>query len=274
MEISDFSSATHTVIISDLHLADAEPPHPRNPLWKRFKRKKYFIDRSFKELLEAIMKEASGPIELILNGDIFDFDSVMEIPPKKRPFRVTWLEKKTGLNSEELKSRYKMSVILRDHSVWTDALREFVVAGNRVVFLIGNHDMELHWPGVQEDILHTLDLPHDKRGNVRFCEWFYISNKDTLIEHGNQYDAYCVCSNPIHPLIRKGFGVFVRLPFGNLAGRYMVNRMGLINPHVESNYIMGLGQWMVFFFKYMLRVQPLIAWTWFWSSGVTLFVSI
>lgn len=274
MEIADFSAATDTIIISDLHLADAEPPHPRNPLWKRFKRKKYFIDRSFKDFLEEIQKKTPNKIELILNGDIFDFDSVTEIPPKKRPFRVNWLEKKCGLNSEEQKSRYKISVILRDHDVWVDALRGFLLNGNRVIFVIGNHDMELHWPGVQEDILHTLDVPHEFRQNVRFCEWFYISNKDTLIEHGNQYDAYCVCSNPVHPLVREGFGVFVRLPFGNLAGRYMVNNMGLINPHVESNYIMGLGQWLVFFFKYFIRVQPQIAWTWFWTAGVTLFLSI
>lgn len=274
MEKSDFHQADHTVIISDLHLADAEPPHPRNPLWKRFKRKKYFTDRSFKNFLDEVQKNAQAPVELILNGDIFDFDSVTEIPKKKRPFRVTWLEKERGLNSEENKSRYKISVILRDHDVWVDALRGFVLNGNRVIFVIGNHDMELHWPGVQEDILHTLDLPQEFRTQVRFCEWFYVSNKDTLIEHGNQYDAYCVCNNPIHPLIRKGFKVYVRLPFGNLAGRYMVNGMGLINPHVESNYIMGLGQWLGFFFKYMIRVQPFIAFTWLWSAAVTLFLSI
>ena len=118
--------------------------------------------------------------------------------------------------------------------VWVQALRDFIKLGNSVVFVIGNHDIELHWPLVQKQILKSLNLNEDEQARVRFCEWFYISNEDTAIEHGNQYDDYCVTINPIHPLIRGKKKVFVRLPFGNITGRYMVNGMGLFNPHAES----------------------------------------
>src|SRR5581483_4823995 len=122
--------AQNTIILSDIHLADAEPPHPRNPLWKRFKRPKHFIDQSFKEFLEYMQKTApASSLELVLNGDIFDFDSVMSMP--ERPdFHVTWLERARGLAAEEPKSRYKIQVILQDHSVWLEAIRSFVMAGN------------------------------------------------------------------------------------------------------------------------------------------------
>ena len=270
-------ASVNTIIVSDLHLCDAEPPHPRNPLWKRFKRPRHFVDRSFSDFLEHVQRklirnDGAVPIELVLNGDIFDFDSVMQAPGH---FEATWLEKKRGLASEEEKSRYKLSVILRDHAVWLSAVREFVMNGNRLVFVIGNHDMELHWPSVQQDFLRALDLPKDRVEAVRFCEWFYISNEDTLIEHGNQYDAYCLASNPIHPLIRKGSKVYVRLPFGNLAGKYMLNGMGLMNPHVDSSFIKSsFKEYFVFYYRYMMRTQPLLFWTWLWSAFVTLLYSL
>lgn len=272
---TQFQRAEHTIVLSDMHITEAEPVHPGNPLWKRYKRPKLFIDRTFSRLMELLRERTKpGSSELILNGDIFDFDSVLSIPPDP-PFRVSWLERKRGLLSEEQKSVFKMQTILEHHPVWVEALRNWVLANNRLIFVIGNHDMELHWPSVQQAVINRLDLPEELRENVRFCEWFYISNGDTLIEHGNQYDSYSLCSNPIHPLIKKGSRIYVRLPFGNLAGKFMVNGMGLFNPHIEASFIKdSLKEYLVFFFKYMVRVQPLIVWTWFWGAMVTLVYSV
>jgi UDP-2,3-diacylglucosamine pyrophosphatase LpxH len=270
---TESSSNLHTVVVSDLHLTNAEPPHPEHALWKKFKHREYFIDESFKRFLEYLCENCDGPIELILNGDIFDFDSVLKLPPRGT-FRTTWLEKRRGLKAEEHKSRFKIGVIMEDHSVWMDALREFVLKGNKLVFIVGNHDMELHWPMVREDIWIHLNLPDTFRSDVKFCEWFYVSNQDTLIEHGNQYDAYCMCSDPIHPLIKKGRRIYVRLPFGNLAGIYMLNGMGLLNPHADNSFIKPFHEHVIFFYKYMLKVQPFILFTWFWGAFTTLIVSV
>ncbi len=275
--MTDFSRAAYTVIVSDIHLADAEPPHRYNPLWKRFKRPKFFIDSQFKTFLEHIDRSCEGPVELVLNGDIFDFDSVMSLPPPPLPheLRYHWLERIRGLSSEEAKSRFKLRIILTDHGVWRDALKEFVLKGHRLVFVIGNHDIELQWPSVREDLMTMLGLPEEARARVRFCEWFYISGGDTLIEHGNQYDNYSACVNPINPLIKKGFKIKVRTPFGNLAGRIMLNGMGLMNPHVDSSYIKGsLAEYLAFYFKYVVRTQPLLMYTWFWSALATLSYSV
>lgn len=281
---ADFTQAIHTLVVSDIHLADAEPAHPRNPLWKRFKRRKYFVDSSFKAFIEAMQERASceGGTELVFNGDIFDFDSVMTLPnPDEMAewpgwlHKFSWLERKRGLAAEEHKSRFKLKVILNDHALFVDAVRSFILKGNRVVFVIGNHDIELQWPSVRHDLVKRLDLPEVFEDHVRFCEWFYISNSDTLIEHGNQYDSYCLSSNPINPLIKKGRRVYVRIPFGNLAGKYMLNGMGLFNPHADSSFIRSsIWEYAVFYFRYVLRVQPLLAWTWFWSAMVTLIYSV
>ncbi len=273
MDRRDSDRALHTVVLSDVHLADAEIPPPDNPLWKRFKHPDLFVDGGLERLLEDLQDRIDGSIELVLNGDLFDFDSVMAMP-EEPPFHVSWLEKRRGLNAEEPKSRFKIQRILEDHPVFVRALRAFILNGHRVVFVIGNHDIELHWPSVRREILVHLDLPGPLRKRVTFTEWFYISEEDTLIEHGSQYDAYCICPTPVFPFIRKGSKRSVRLPFGNLAGRYMTNGMGLFNPHVESSFIMSWSEYLRFFFKYLIRTQPLLLWTWLWGATMTLLVSI
>lgn len=268
-----FLNAKYTAIISDIHLTEAEPEHPPGNLWKKFKSREFFFDDTLSDFLEYIQEQSENEkTELILNGDVFDFDAVMSYPDDA-PFRITWLEKIRGLFPEEAKASYKMHKILSDHPVFVEALRKFIKKGNVVVIIIGNHDLELHYHQVQNDLIYALNLTKQEQTRVRFCEWFYISNKDTLVEHGNQYDPYCLCQNPIHPLIQKFNRVEIRLPFGDLAGRYMTNGMGFFNPHVDSNFIMSFGDYIKFFTKYLVRTQPMIMWTWFWSAIVVLFQS-
>jgi UDP-2,3-diacylglucosamine pyrophosphatase LpxH len=272
--MNDVRPGLHTFIVSDLHLADAELGVPGRALWKRYKRPKFFIDRSFKNWIEYILLQVGDqPAELVLNGDIFDFDSVMRTPLYPA-FPVSKLEEKRGLFPEEEKSRFKLEVILEDHPVWVQALRAWLDRGKSLVFLIGNHDIELHWPSVQQELWKTLKISPEEEKLVRICEWFYVSNHDTMIEHGNQHDDYCVAVNPIHPFIKKGKRIQVRLPFGNITSRYMVNGMGLFNPHVESSFLMTLPEYLRFFYRYALRVQPMLPFTWMWSAAVSFWIAL
>jgi hypothetical protein len=66
----------------------------------------------------------------------------------------------------------------------------------------------------------------------------------------------------------------MRIPFGDIAGRYLMNGMGYFNPHAIDNYIMTGSQYLRFFFRYMLRTQPLLIWTWFWGAIATLFITM
>lgn len=271
MEAPDFSKAKNTIVVSDIHLSTAEPVNKRDPLWKRFKQKTFFIDDAFEVFLKKIQEKTEGePIELILAGDIFDFDGVNQLP-KKRRFIMSWLERKRGLNTEERKSRFKMDLILKDHPVFFKALKAFIKKKNRVVFIIGNHDLEVHWASVQEKIIAAMDLTEEERKYVRFNNWFYISNSDTLIEHGNQYDSHSNCQNPINPKIRGLHKERIRLPFGCLANRYMLNGMGYFNPHSDRNYLLTFKEYIIFAAKHLVRKEPLLLWTWFWGALVTLF---
>ncbi len=267
-------SLVHTAIISDLHLTDPEPARHRtkskHSLWKKFKTKEFFIDEALVQFIAHIQEQAKGnKVELILNGDIFDFDSVMSLP-EKPVYKVNWLEARRGLFPKQEKSLFKVQVILEEHQEFIGALREFIKNGNDVVVIPGNHDVELHFPDVQKAIRDSLNLPENFKENFRFTDWFYISENDTLIEHGHQQDPYCMCENPLNPFLLDYNELSIRLPFGNVACRYIMNGLGLFNPHVEKNYIMSVKGYLKFFFKYLIQAQPLIIWTWFWGSVATL----
>ena len=244
----------HTYVVSDMHLSEAQEPDPRRPLWMAYKRREFFIDEEFAAFLEHIAKKATGPVELLLNGDIFDFDNIVTMPSQDR--QIEWLERARGLGSEEWKSQFKMSRIIEDHPGWFEALGQFVAKGHRAIFVVGNHDVELYWPSVQRMICEALDTPvpssigdEDTDESVVFCNWFYLSGGDTYVSHGHQYDPNCVVRDPIDPLIEVHGRPRVRIPFGDLAARYMLNGMGYFNPHQSENYIMGAIAYLRFFFR-------------------------
>lgn len=290
-----FQLADFTAVLSDLHLTEAQEPIEGRPLWKKYKTKEFFFDDDFAKFLKELKVKAlssqknksrslgddefagsqkeSQPIptvELVLAGDVFDFDSVTALP-KAPTYRISNLERSRGLRPEEEKSVFKIRKIIDSHFTWFKALSDFIKEGNRVVFIIGNHDLELHFLKVQKEILRTLELNDDELDRIRFTEFFYISNKDTLIEHGNQYDPFCLIPDPVSPFLKKFDRIEIRIPFGNLATRYLVNVMGFFNPYVESNYIMTAGEYVKFFFKYIVKFQPLIMLTWIWSATLILY---
>ena len=262
----------HTLILSDIHLTEIEDIDPNRPLWMAYKRREFFVDDDVLNLVTYAEERADGPLELILNGDIFDFDSVRQLPTT--PFApIDWLAKARGLGSEAWMSEFKIETILKDHRPLFAALAAFVERGNRIVFIAGNHDLELLWPSVQTRIRKALRVSNGDE-NVRFCNWFYISGEDTYVSHGHQYDHFCSAKNAIDPLIEIKGRPQIRLPFGDLCHRYLINGMGYFNPNAAGNYIMGLVDYTKFFFKYMAKTQPLLLITWFWGSIATLLVTL
>src|SRR4051812_37006736 len=110
-ESNEFSLSRFTAIVSDLHLCEAEPINPKFPLWKKYKTRDFFFDQTFAQFLKYIEKKAQGEkVELVLNGDIFDFDSVTSIP-ESPVFRVHWLERERGLFPRPERSKYKIQTI-------------------------------------------------------------------------------------------------------------------------------------------------------------------
>ena len=275
-----------TVVLSDLHLTEVHDPDPRNPLWMAYKQRRHFVDDDFAALLDHLQAEATNPLELVLNGDIFDFDSVTKLPEEvPEGSHVNWLARLRGLGSEEWMSLFKIDTILSDHPTWIAALSRFIRRGGRVVFVIGNHDVELHWPSVQQRVREAVGANSGsgertiggqvEDDRVVFCPWFYLSQGDTYISHGHLYDGLCSTETAIDPIISVAGTPRVRVPFGDLAGRYMLNGMGYFNPHSTDNYIkQSAWSYLAFWLRFGLRTQPMLLWTWFWGAMATLLVSM
>jgi UDP-2,3-diacylglucosamine pyrophosphatase LpxH len=273
-----------TVVLSDIHLTEAEETDPRRPLWMSHKRRVHFVDADFVRLCEHVLEQARGPVELVLNGDIFDFDAVVKLP-EQAPGEVDWLARLRGLSSEEWMSLYKMECILADHPDFVACLARFIRRGGRVVFVVGNHDAELLWPSVQQRVREAIGANGtsgerpvgavDIDDRVVFCSWFYLSDGDTFVSHGHQFDPHCVLETPIDPLISVRGKPRVRIPFGDVAARYMMNGMGYFNPHATENYIkQSAWSYARFWARHMLRTQPLMIWTWFWGAMATLLIAL
>lgn len=269
-----------TLVLSDVHLADAEALDPKRPMWKAFKRAEHFVDDDLARLLAHAADEAESAgdtVEVVFNGDVFDFDPILRMPDPP-PSALRWLARLRGLGTEAWMSVFKMGCIVADHPLFFAAVGDLVRRGHHAVFVIGNHDLELCWPEVQQQLRDALALDEAAQERVRICDWFYLARDgdrvDTYISHGHQSDPFCVVPDPIHPLIDVGGRAAVRLPFGDVANRYMLNGMGYFNPHATANYIMSGREYVRFFLKYMVRDQPFLLWTWFWSAAATLGITL
>ncbi len=272
-------ASLHTVVLSDIHLADAEPADPARPLWRRYLRAEHFPDESLLRFLGHLRGLTHGePCALVLNGDIFDFDVVKAVPDEAAQdalgLTVGWLETARGLHPEEPKSEWKMRRILAAHPTLLAGLRDFVHEGNDLVFVFGNHDLELHWPAVQDALLGALGVCEERQHAVRICEWFYRAGDDTLVTHGNQLDPYCLTLDPLHPTIEVLGTPRIRLPFGDQAARYLLNGMGWFNAHVEETFSRSFAAWVRFFLSVVARQQPLLLFTWLWSALAALVVTL
>jgi len=257
----------NTVIVSDLHLTETKIVGPNHRSWMAYKKISTAVDLGFAKFLSHINKNVDGTIELVFNGDTFDFDLVLSTP---KDISINFLSKKRGLGYEEWMSLFKINVIIDGHPVFFKALKDFIAQGHKVVIISGNHDVELYWKSVQNRLRSELDTNEQ---SLVFCRWFYISNNDTYISHGHQYDPNCVIRDIINPTIRVKDCPVIRVPFGNLAAKYIANGIGWLNPHSKKDCILSAKDYLRLFFRH-LRSQPLMGWSWLWGSIVAFYISI
>ncbi|WP_437715389.1 metallophosphoesterase [Sorangium sp. So ce448] len=152
-------------VISDLHLG-GEPPcmmsHPHR------------LAAFIRSIAEPGADEA---VELVIAGDFVDYLALAVPGGAASPW--------TPRPAEAVA---KLDVVMKDRSFGDvfDALAAHVAQRHRLTILLGNHDVELALPQVQEALLRRLGAtPHDVL--------FVLDGRayrvgGALIEHGNRYD--------------------------------------------------------------------------------------
>lgn len=157
-------------------------------------------------------------------------------------------ERRYGFLPTPEKSADKVTVIYQGHPLFFRALAWFVGRGHRLVFVRGNHDLELYWPAVQERIreciAHQLraelgipadqPLPCNLDQQVDFSPgWFYYRQGLFYAEHGKQYEPLDAVPNPIRPVMPDDEWM-LNPPVGSLAVTCIHTRLEDEYPEWEN----------------------------------------
>jgi UDP-2,3-diacylglucosamine pyrophosphatase LpxH len=155
-------------------------------------------DELVREVLEGYAAEP-GRVDLVLNGDILDF--MRTSADGAFPSHVT-----SKVACE------KLHAIAAAHAGFFAALRSFLDRPDRFVhFVIGNHDAELLFPGVQATIAELCG----SADHVRF-PGFFLRVGPVHIEHGSQLDPM-FAMEPDRPFVGDPEDPILNLPWGTLA---------------------------------------------------------
>jgi UDP-2,3-diacylglucosamine pyrophosphatase LpxH len=196
--------ASHNLLVfSDVHLGSDLVHHarPDAPLRTDAADDR---DRELAALLD-FYREHPGqgrPWRLVIAGDFVDFVGMSVSPPRdSKPIVLDADDRILGLGNAEEHTIYKLRCVARRHGVVFEALAKFVAAGNTLVVVRGNHDVDFHWPLVQDEFIRQLaTFAPVRRGQVEFEHWFYYERDRVYVEHGHQYDSYCSHEHLLCPL--------------------------------------------------------------------------
>jgi UDP-2,3-diacylglucosamine pyrophosphatase LpxH len=158
--------ASSIFVISDLHLGGQPPAMMGRP-----DRLAAFIDG-----LPARLGDAPGSaLELVIAGDFVDF---LATAPS------------ASFTPDPRAACDKLVSVMGAPSPFApvfDALGRHVAAGHRLTVLLGNHDLELALPPVQQALLDRIDADAHEVCFVADGRAYRIGG--VLIEHGNRYDG-------------------------------------------------------------------------------------
>ncbi|MBI4375207.1 MAG: hypothetical protein HY549_02035 [Elusimicrobia bacterium] len=226
------------LVASDLHL-ERVPSHSSHAL---------NFDQDLADMLAHHGCLAPGSIswKLIFNGDFIEFDDL------EQPENLSLVEsrrRETGLlgfdhipEGDWRTPARKLNAILASHALLLKTLAAFLAQGHEIIFIRGNHDLELCWGPVQEELrlliasgcpagLAAGSMDRLVRENIRFVPWFYFEPGLLYIEHGNQYDEYASNAHNLYPF-SLGDKPRVELPLASLYMRYFSSRIEGHNPDI------------------------------------------
>ena len=159
-----------TIIISDLHLGGGRFDPGDDHVYQNDELVRFI------EKLLATEKGTAGQIELIFNGDFFEF---AQANPQ------AYQSPSTDFWCSESESREKLETILSGHFDVMRALRQFQAEGNQITIVPGNHDVDLYWEDIQLRLRQCIaDSLHFEIG----MDWIERYSGRLHICHGHLWD--------------------------------------------------------------------------------------
>ena len=245
----------HTVVISDVHLGEAEPPG--DDRWLRYRQRQFFPDDEFVQFVELMLSSLSDDdaFELVFDGDLLEFEG---------PKVIDGVSRFDDAPRSEEEAVEMLQRVARDHTRFFGAVARIASIGHRIVFVAGNHDAQLSFPRVQSALLGSIaaQLPpgDEALARVSIHPWFYQTDDGVHVEHGHQYDAYCSFRDPLRPL--DVAGMEIQPTVGSLAFRHLVSRMGYFNAYDDRSFMLSVPRYLLHWVRYYLFTRRSLAYTW------------
>lgn len=164
-------------------------------------------------------------VELFINGDFFDFLNV--------PIEGEFID----IITEEVALR-QLRAILEGHPRVMAAFREFAAKpGKSISYLIGNHDANLFFPRVIEEITRAWD----PEGQYPSEKVILIADQDRIrweggveVHHGNQFEAVHFL-NFEKPLLKDyNAEPVLNIPWGSFYVLKIVNRLKMEREYLDK----------------------------------------
>lgn len=221
------------IVFSDVHLGsdihDGTAPRAR---------RSEEVDRDLIRLIAHYRAHRSPSADrwrIVIAGDFIDFIGMTVAPGPTEVVEtsLTDEEQRHGLGSACDHARLKLRRVALRHADVFAALASFVADGHALTLIHGNHDIELHWDAVKDDLRdllyahacasreaeqrrarETASTAPDTRdagatasetreafdARIEFNPWFFYRDGVAYIEHGHQYDPFCATDHIMAPL--------------------------------------------------------------------------
>jgi UDP-2,3-diacylglucosamine pyrophosphatase LpxH len=241
------SPPARVLVASDFHLGPGWDPVTHTCVATE----NFLADDAFAAWIEHYAPQAPQTL-LILNGDIFDVLRVTAVPETQGdlerwsqrlkeldrdrfaefvPPKITKAERTYGLQTDDFKTVWKLMRTADGHATFLDALAGWVKAGGRLLFITGNHDVEMYWPLVHKAIRRELaERGADSEDERVMFENSHVVIDNLYVEHGHQYDEMTkVVGDPALP-----GGEQINLPLGSFVNRYFINKVEALDPFIDN----------------------------------------
>lgn len=151
-----------------------------------------------------------------------------------------------GLRTNDYKSVLRLDIAIKGHPEFFAALAEWLAAGNRLIVVKGNHDLEWYWLAVRNylrlDLAQRIAQQQAASGdlkailrqtvlpNVTFIDHAMVIDDEFYVEHGHPYDAL----TRVIGEATVNDDAELNIPFGSFFNRYLLNYIELQYPFLDN----------------------------------------
>ncbi|MET0390656.1 MAG: hypothetical protein ABW321_32085 [Polyangiales bacterium] len=193
------------ILMSDVHLGSDIIPHLRPWAATSWLLQENEIDARLVSWLDhySAQRDEGRPWRLVIAGDFLDLAGVSITIPAGVRTPPTAEEHRHGLGSAADHVIHKVEAIAARHPSVFRALGRFVAAGNALVVVRGNHDIELYWEEAQNALIDAILASEPSthhaalREQILIRSWFFAVDGLLYVEHGHEFDPLCSYGDPL-----------------------------------------------------------------------------